>query len=182
MKEGIVLTFPGKRGTEIPLLYFCAKFFEDRGYDKIFVAQPLDGEEDFDRAYSHAKELLEGISFQEYRNIVFVGKSRGSVLACKLKESLKLSATLILLTPLEATLPYMMQDNDILLAVCGSKDRHLSSDLVQKICLRENIPCYIEEGAGHSMEVRADLDRNLKIIRNVMIELYKLLVEKEVVK
>lgn len=42
------------------------------------------------------------------------------------------------------------------------------------------IPCYIEEGAGHSMEVRADLDRNLEIIRNVMVEFYELWAEKEV--
>lgn len=168
MNEGIVLTFPGRRGAEIPLLYFCAKFYEDRGYDKIFVAQPPDSEEDFDRAYSHAKELLESISFQEYRNIVFVGKSRGTVLACELKESFKLPAALILLTPLEATLPYMTRDNNIRLAVCGSKDRHLSCGMVREICLRENIPCYIEEGVGHSMEVRMDLDRNLEIIRNVM--------------
>lgn len=40
------------------------------------------------------------------------------------------------------------------------------------------IPCYIEEGAGHSMEVRADLDRNLEIIRNVMVEFYELWAEK----
>ena len=179
MKEGIVLTFPGRRGTEIPLLYFSAKFFEDWGYDKIFVAQPPDSEEDFDRAYSHAKELLEGICCQEYRNIVFVGKSRGTVLACKLKESLKLPASLILLTPIEATLPYMTRDNDILLAVCGSKDRYLSCELLREVCLRENISCYIEEGAGHCMEVRADLDRDLEIIRNVMLAFYTFLAEKE---
>jgi len=175
MKEGIVLTFPGRGGTEIPLLYFCAKFFEDRGYDKIFVAQPPDNEEDFDKAYSHAKELLEGICFQEYRDIVFVGKSRGTVLACKLKERLKLPVSLILLTPIEATLPHMTYDNDILLAVCGSKDRHLSCELVREVCQRENIPCYIEEGVGHRMEVRADLDRNLEIIRNVMAVFYTLI-------
>lgn len=168
MKEGIVLTFPGSRGTEIPLLYFCAKFYEDRGYDKIFVSQPPGSEKDFDRAYNHAKELLEGICFQEYREIVFVGKSRGSVLACKLKESLKLPASLILLTPVEAALPYITRDNDILLVACAGRDRYLSCDLVKAACLRENIPCHVEEGVGHRMEVRADLERNLEIIRRVM--------------
>lgn len=168
MREGIVLAFPGSTGIEIPLLYFCAKYYEDLGYDKIFVAQPPGSEEDFDRAYTHAKEQLEGICFQEYRHIVFVGKSRGTVLACKLKESFKLPASLILLTPIEATLPYMTGNTDILLVVSGTRDRHLSCDLVREVCLRENIPCHIEEGVGHRMEVRADLDRNLEIIRNVM--------------
>lgn len=90
------------------------------------------------------------------------------MLACKLRESLELPASLILLTPVEETLPHMTGERDILLVVSGTKDRYLSCDLVRETCLRENIPCHIEEGVGHRMEVRDDLDRNLQIIRNVL--------------
>lgn len=169
MKKGIVLTFPGIRGTEIPLLYFCAKHFENQGYDKILV--PSDGGMDFEAAYACAAEALKDIDFQEYGHIVLAGKSRGTVVACMLKERYGLPASLILLTPLEDTLPYLTEDNDILLVAAGSRDRYLSCDVLMDACIRGKIPCHIEEGVGHRMEVPGDLDRNLGIIRNVLGEL-----------
>ena len=35
MNKKIVLSFPGSRGSEIPLLYFAAKHYEDLGYEKV---------------------------------------------------------------------------------------------------------------------------------------------------
>lgn len=168
MKKGIILTFPGSTGTEIPLLYYCAKYYEDQGYDKVFVSQPQGGETDFEAAYAHAAKVLEGIDFSEYEHIILAGKSRGTVVACMVKEKYRLPASLILLTPIDATLPYMTEDNDILLVATGSRDRHLSSDVLKEVCIQRKIPCHIEEGVGHRMEVREDLDRNLGVIRHVV--------------
>lgn len=41
MNKKIVLSFPGNRGSEIPLLYFAAKHYEDLGYEKVFVNNPI---------------------------------------------------------------------------------------------------------------------------------------------
>ena len=41
MNKKIVLSFPGRRGSEIPLLYFAAKHYEDLGYEKVFVNNPI---------------------------------------------------------------------------------------------------------------------------------------------
>ena len=41
MNKKIVLSFPGSRGSEIPLLYFAAKHYEDLGYEKVFVNNPI---------------------------------------------------------------------------------------------------------------------------------------------
>lgn len=168
MKKGIVLTFPGRTGTEVPLLYFCAKYYADQGYDKVFVSQPQGGKTDLESAYAYAEKALEGIDLQEYEHIILAGKSRGTVVACMVKKRYRIPASLILLTPLEATLPYLTEDNDIILAAAGTKDRYLSSDVLRETCRQQNIPCYIEEGVGHRMEVPEDLERNLEVIRNVM--------------
>lgn len=45
MNKKIVISFPGGRGAEIPLLYFCAKKYEDMGYEKVFVNHPLEWDE-----------------------------------------------------------------------------------------------------------------------------------------
>ena len=46
MSKKIVVSFPGGRGSEIPLLYLGAKHFEDIGYEKVFINHPK-GLEDF---------------------------------------------------------------------------------------------------------------------------------------
>lgn len=45
MGKKIVISFPGGRGSEIPLLYFTAKHYEDLGYEKRFINHPALGEE-----------------------------------------------------------------------------------------------------------------------------------------
>lgn len=45
-----------------------------------------------------------------------MGKSMGTVVACKLKEELQIDASLVLLTPLKDTLPYIKSDNRVVLA------------------------------------------------------------------
>lgn len=43
MSKKLVVSFPGGRGYEVPLLYFAAKYFEDRDYEKLFIQnQPLE--------------------------------------------------------------------------------------------------------------------------------------------
>ena len=44
MGKNIVISFPGGRGYEIPLLYFGSKHFENLGYEKLFISYPEPGE------------------------------------------------------------------------------------------------------------------------------------------
>lgn len=167
MCKKIVVTFPGKSGTEIPLLYYGAKYFENLGYEKFFVNYAV-SEENYDFAYQNAKAVTDKIKFDEYDDIVFIGKSLGTYIACKLKEEYHVSAALILLTPLPETMPYIRRDNDVRLTVIGTKDRYLDYQILQERCEKEQIPCYVEPGVGHRMEVVGDLQRDLEIVRNVI--------------
>ena len=171
MSKNLVVSFPGGKGTEIPLLYFVSKFYEDKGYEKKFISHPSEGNELY-MLYENAKKALCDIDLSQYEDIVFVGKSLGTVVACKLKEELNIDASLVLLTPLADTLSYIRKDNKIILVAAGSTDRYLDSSILCKKCEEEDVLCHIEPDVGHRMEVKSDLNKNLNTIRNVIEKLY----------
>lgn len=168
MSKGIVVSFPGGRGNEIPLLYFGAKHFEDMGYDKLFISHPISKDLSLDNVLQNALITLENINWADYENIVFVAKSLGTIVACNVKEMLQIPATLILFTPLEDTLKYINKENDVLFVAIGDKDKYLSSTLLVQHCAENDVECHIEKGVGHRMEVMNDLQRNLEIVCNVI--------------
>lgn len=172
-KKCLVVSFPGGRGDEIPLLYFGAKVFEDKGYKKLFVRHPESGDNSFEALCENARKVLNAIPWDEYEDVVFVAKSIGTEVACILREELGVNARMILLTPLPQTLPYMKSDSGIALVAAGAKDRYLGSGILREHCEREQIPCYIEPNVGHRMEVMNDLGRNLEIVGNVIGEVEK---------
>lgn len=172
MSRKIVISFPGGRGNEVPLLYFGAKHFENQGYEKLFVNHPVSGEDDFEAIYENARKVLEKIELKEYEQVIFIAKSLGTVVACRLKEELQIAAELVLFTPLEDTLPYMRADNGIRLVAAGETDRFLESGRLQTICEKKGLPHYIEPGVGHRMEIKGNLRRDLEILGNVLRHLY----------
>lgn len=168
MNRKVVVLFPGGKGTENPLLYFSAKGYADNGYEKIFVSHPISGEKDFEALYQNARAKVEGLGLDENDEVIFIAKSIGTVVACKLKEECNLPASLVLYTPLQETLPYLHKDNQILFVAAGDTDRYLDTNVLKETCEKEELHYYIEPKVGHRMEVKDDLDRNLEIIGNVI--------------
>lgn len=168
MSKRIVVSFPGRRGSEIPLLYFATKYYEDMGYEKLFINHPVSNDLSLDNVLRNALDLVGNINWSEYEHIVFVAKSLGTIVACKVKEMLQIPATLILFTPLEDTVKYINKENNVLLVAMGDKDKYLSSTLLEQRCNENDIKCHIEKGVGHRMEVMNDLQRNLEIVFNVI--------------
>ena len=166
--KNLVISFPGIRGNEIPLLYFGAKHFEDMGYESMFISNPQCEKVWFEEMYENAEKTIQKIDFAEYENVVFVAKSMGTVVACTLKEKYNIPAKLVLFTPLKETLPYLKKDNDIILVAAGDKDNWLESEILVEALENEGLPYYIEKGVGHRMEVVNDLERNLEVLRNVI--------------
>ena len=168
MGKKIVISFPGGRGYEIPLLYFTSKYFEDLGYEKLFINYPNSDAVKLETLFEAAEKIIQSIAVEEYDDIVFIAKSIGTVVACKIKEKYKIPAALILFTPLNDTLPYINNKNDIIMVSAGENDRYLDSKLLSELCEKEGIRCYIEPKVGHRMEVKGDLKRNLEVIFNVL--------------
>ena len=171
MGKKIVISFPGGRGYEIPVLYFGAKYYEDQGYEKLFIRHPRNEECEFDVLLDNAEKIISQIDFNGYDDVIFIAKSIGTVVACQIKEKYQIPATLILFTPLKETLPYIYSKNDIKLVAVGDKDRYIDVKMLQNVCDNEGVLCHIEQGVGHRMEVLSDLDKNLDIISNVIRKL-----------
>ena len=168
LKKGIVVVFPGSRGTEIPLLYYGSKHFEDIGYEKLFIDYSMISQPSFETVFENAYNILKNMNWAEYEEVVFIGKSLGTVVACKIKERLQVPAKLILITPLEETLPFIHKDNDVLLVAIGDEDPWLSSTVLLEHCKINEVTCHVEHGVGHRMEVKNDLQRNLEIVLKVL--------------
>ena len=168
MGKKIVVSFPGARGCEIPLLYFGAKHFEDMGYEKRFVSYPANREITLENLLNNALEILRGIDWKEYEDVVFIAKSIGTVVCGKAKEMLGIPAKLVLYTPLEQTLAYIRKDNEVILVAMGDEDPYLTAPRLMQHCEKEGIPCHIEPGVGHRMEEQGDLRRNLDIVFRVL--------------
>lgn len=164
----LVISFPGIRGNEIPLLYFGVKHFEDKGYESMFISNPVCEKVWFEEMYENAEKVIRKIDFSQYEHIVFVAKSMGTVVACTLKEKYNIPASMILYTPLKETLPFMKKDNDILLVAAGTEDNWLDTNVLVEACEKEGLNYYIEPGVGHRMEVIGDLERNLEVLKNVI--------------
>jgi len=172
MGKKIVVSFPGGRGAEIPLLYFGAKHYEDMGYEKVFINNPslvdLDSDDLLEVLLHNAEAVVESLNLNEYDEVVFIGKSIGTAVACKIKEKFQLAAKLVLFTPIEETLQYIKSDNEVLLVAVGTKDWGMDYQKLQELCDSENVLCYVENNVGHRMEVMNDLKRNLEIVYNVI--------------
>jgi phosphoglycolate phosphatase len=108
------------------------------------------------------------LDLSEYEKVIFIAKSVGTVISCKIKEELNLKADLILFTPLEQTLPYIGKDNNIILVAVGDQDKFLQSEKLVDRCEAEKVNYYIEKGVGHRMEVTNDLSRCLEVVGNVL--------------
>ncbi len=77
-------------------------------------------------------------------DIVFVAKSIGTVVACRLKEEMNIKASLVLFTPIIDTLPFIKRENQIILVAASNNDRHLEGEILCNLCERENISYYIK--------------------------------------
>ena len=86
MGKNIVISFPGGRGYEIPVLYFGTKYYEDQGYEKVFIRHPRNEECEFGVLLYNADKIISQIDFKKYDEIVFISKSIGTVVACQIKE------------------------------------------------------------------------------------------------
>ena len=60
-KDGkkIVVSFPGGRGYEIPLLYFLAKVYEDKGYEKFLISHPGYGDYEYSELLLNAEKKIQ---------------------------------------------------------------------------------------------------------------------------
>ena len=173
----IACLFPGIGYTcDRPLLYYSAKLLKSLDWEVAPV--PYSGfpekvrgdknkmEQCARLALSQAEELLKDIPWSEYKEILFIGKSVGTVACTAYAKAHNIPCRQILFTPVEETFRYTTPDSPAI-AFHGTKDPWADNETIQTKCKERHIPLYETEGANHSLET-GDVEKDLKELRKVM--------------
>ena len=171
----IACLFPGIGYTcDKPLLYYSWKLLKSLGW-KIVPVQysgfPPDVKgnaekmrQSADMALEQAEVLLREVVWSDYTDVLFVGKSVGTVVSAAYAERHGLSCRQILFTPVEAAFRFGYRNA---VAFHGTADPWADTKAVVKACRKLNIPLYETENANHSLET-GDVDEDIKELRKVM--------------
>lgn len=193
----LAVIFPGIGYTaDKPLLYFGRRIAVEYGYEirimdyKGFPPKVKGDrnrmEESFFIALRQAEEMLAGVDFTEYDDIVFIGKSIGTIVAAKIAadatagtsseaaagtapESLaKARIRQVLYTPLEDTFRFPIGEA---IAFTGDDDPWVGKEnsRIPALCKERGVPCRLVPHANHSLESK-DVFADMKELRKVMKE------------
>lgn len=171
----IACLFPGIGYTcDRPLLYYSWKLLRGTGWEVIPVAYSgfpsgAKGNEEKMRqcaqmALEQAEDLLRDICWKDYSDVLFIGKSVGTVVCAAYAKHHGLDCRQILFTPVEATFRFAGCRS---IAFHGTADPWADTDTVEESCRKAGIPLYETEKANHSLET-GDVDADLREMRKVM--------------
>ena len=171
----LAVLFPGiGYHCDKPLLYYSAKLARAAGYQVLFVPyggfpEKVRGDGDklracFEIAWAQAVELLADVEWTIYSDILFIGKSIGTIVASRYAMEKNLKVRSVLLTPLVETFPFA---TGRAVAFHGTADPWAETGAIAAACEEKNIPLYLTEGANHSLET-GDALRDVRTVEETM--------------
>ena len=175
----LAIFFPGIGYTiDKPLLHYSRRLAEKHSFEICLL--PYSGfpkkvkgdkgkmQESYKIALQQAKEMLSDIDFEDYDDILFVGKSIGTIVAAKIasKSSVRDRIRFIYYTPLEETFSFPVQDA---IVFTGSADPWVEAGRIPALCKECGIPCYVILDANHSLET-ADPLVDIQNLSEIMAE------------
>lgn len=174
----LAVLFPGiGYHCDKPLLYYSAKLARSAGYEVLpvnYTGFPRKVRGDGDRlracielARVQAEEMLANVAWADYRDVVFIGKSIGTVVASRYAAQKGLDARGVLLTPLEETFPFVQGKA---IAFHGTADPWAGTDAIVAACERGGIRLYLTEGANHSLET-GDALKDVRTLEETMVRI-----------
>ena len=180
----IACLFPGIGYTcDRPLLYYSAKMLGNLGWEVVPVpysgfpgqvrGNPGRMRQCAETALDQAETILQNIRWQDYPDILFVGKSVGTVVCSAYAEQHGLPCRMVLFTPVKETFQFSPKPS---CAFHGTKDPWADTAVVVECCRRMGIPLHLTEGANHSLET-GDIDRDIKELRKIMKKVREFITE-----
>ncbi|MBQ3666220.1 MAG: alpha/beta hydrolase [Lachnospiraceae bacterium] len=177
IEKKIAVIFPGiGYHKDKPLLYYATKLALGKGYEVIDITyhdmpQKIRGNETMmknaaELAFAQSKEQLAKMDFNEYDQVLFIGKSIGTIASAKYASDYEINAKQIWYTPVEATFSYPSKN---VVAMIGEEDSWSDVDVVKKLAKKNQIKLFSYAECNHSLE-STDVDRNLINLRDVMIK------------
>ena len=174
-EKKLAVLFPGiGYHCDKPLLYYAAKLAKAANYEVLPVPytgfpEKVRGNADKMRecleiAQSQANELLESVNWSAYSNILFIGKSIGTIVGSSFAAQRGLAVHSILLTPLVETFR-SVSGNAV--AFHGTADPWAETGAIVEACQERGIPLDRKEGANHSLET-GDVRRDVDILKDTI--------------
>ena len=171
----IACLFPGIGYTcDKPLLYYSGKLLKGLGWEIIpvrysgFPDNVKGNAEKMQQcarmALEQAEEQLRGIDWNRYADILFIGKSVGTVVSAAYAQHHGLDCRQVLFTPVEAAFRFAGRNA---VAFHGTADPWADTGAIEESCTKLGIPLYETEGANHSLET-GDVDADIREMRKVM--------------
>ena len=174
-EKKIACLFPGIGYTcDKPLLYYSGKLLKGLGWEIIPVpysgfpsgvkGNPEKMRQCAETALEQAEALLRGIRWNEYAEILFIGKSVGTAVCAAYARKHRVPCRQILLTPVEGTFQFADSRSVVL---HGTADPWAETKTIEACCRKLDIPVHEFSGANHSLET-GDVEADLKIARNAV--------------
>ena len=171
----LAVLFPGiGYHCDKPLLYYSAKLARAAGFEVIpvpytgFPAKVRGDEKrlrrSIDLACAQSEEILADAPWDRADEILFIGKSIGTLVAARYAAEHALAVRSVLLTPLVETFPFV---HGPAIAFHGTADPWADTPAVQAACKAKNIPLILTPGANHSLET-GDLAADLATLTQTM--------------
>ena len=182
-KRGIAVLFPGIGYTcDRSLLYFSGKLLQRMGYQVIplrYQGFPANVKGDaqkmqqcFFTALEQTEAQLDGVDFSAYEDIIFVGKSIGTVTALQYARAHGVNARFVLLTPVEQTIQFLPTGESSAIVFHGTADPWARTEVITSACADRNIPLHVVAGANHSLET-GDVYTDLANLQQVLEQIQK---------
>ena len=144
-----------------PLLYYSRKIAASAGYDIKLL--PYTGfpdkvrgdkermRESYQIALKQAEEMLADIDLDDYDELLFVGKSVGTIVATEIASRIRKAVRFVLYTPVEETFGFLIGDA---IVFTGGNDPWVGKEKsrISELCREKDIPCTVIPSANHSLE------------------------------
>jgi phosphoglycolate phosphatase len=173
----LAVFFPGIGYTvDKPLMHYSRKLAADAGFDVMllpyagFPPKVKGDREKMDESYrialAQSKEMLAGVDLSAYDEILFVGKSIGTVAAAEIAAQSPASDRIrfVLYTPLKATFAFPLGNSVVF---TGTADPWVEDCSISELCLQRDIPCHVIPDANHSLET-GDVLKDIENLGKIM--------------
>ena len=180
-KTKFAVFFPGIGYTvDKPLMHFGRRIASDCGYEiKLLPYEGFPAKvkgdrekmvESFKIALKQSEKMLADVYLSAYEDILFVGKSVGTIVAAKIAAESTVSdkIRLVLYTPLDDTFRFLEEDAKAIVFT-GAADPWVggAESKIPELCEKKKIPYYLIPEANHSLE-SADTKQDLENLKDIM--------------
>ena len=177
----LAVFFPGVGYTvDKPLLHYSRRIAADQGYEIKLLPyagfpEKIKGDrakmvESFKLALKQAEDMLSDMDLTGFEDILFVGKSVGTIVAAKIAAESPAAEKirLILYTPLEDTFTFLKDAAECIMFT-GAADLWVGggNSRIPDLCAERKIPCHVTPEANHSLEC-GDLYKDLQNMQQIM--------------